>query len=161
MNFADYSVVVALILASVSLTVHAAMVGNPDYGWQPRSWVVRTLMIVTAILLTARAYMIHKLEISFDLTAVGSAWILALMFFAAWLDMMVASWRRTSEEATEGGRIDGATVVADGVLAVAAHSAEVSEQNAERLDRIEKTVSILDPAPYAFRNSVRKAAGLP
>jgi hypothetical protein len=156
----DYLAGANCVLGGVFLVIHAVMVGNPQYGWQPRSIVVRGQMIVAAVFMVARGYTIFFLDQPVGEVGQWAAWALAFLFFVSWLDMMVASWRKAANEASEAALTRSAKVIrhvgaaASAARREAATAATQSAENGRTLDRIAEAVSILEPAPTEFKDSI-------
>lgn len=156
----DYVAGINCILAASFLVIHAVMVGNPDYGWQPRSFVVRTIMVIAALFLGARGYTVFQMQSGVELVGQLCIASLALLFFVSWMDMMVASWKREIAEERDTALTKTAKVVqlvgrrAARAETNAGAAAAQSGQNAERLERIEAAVAILEPAPYEFKDQI-------
>lgn len=154
----DHIAAVNLTLAATFLLIHAVMVGNPQYGWQPRSLVVRTVMVVLAVYLGARAYTIFVHGDTINALSQQIAAVMAVLFFVTWLDMIVTSWRAQMEKVRAAAERDLAAAVIEKVGAVAIAGAQQSAENHEALTRIEKAVSILEPAPAEFKATVSTSA---
>jgi len=143
----DYVAAVSLSIAASFLVIHAVMVGNPQYGWQPRSWVVRTLMIALAATLGARAWTVFHLHEPINPLGRWVCFVMALLFFVTWLDMVVTSWRVQTERAKATAEHDLATRMVERVGIVAAAGLAQSAENHDALEAIKKSISIFDPAP--------------
>lgn len=164
----DYVAATNILLAALFLVLHGVMVGNPQYGWQPKSWVVRTFMFMLAICLMARAYTIIQLHQPVVLAGRIISPVLAALFFTTWLDMIVSSWKAEMEKRTHQAEDSLATVVMEQVgtasaeAAVAASAAaEQSASNGQSLDRIVAAVSIFEPAPTEFKDKIGYHPGEP
>lgn len=158
MNPWDYVAGTMLGLAAAFLSIHAVMVGNPQYGWQPRSPVVRLAMGALAALMAARAYTV--LALGDDMSTVGRFVCAALMalFLLQWLDMMIASWRARGVEDlahTLETIVDRVVAPAHAATAAAKEGAAVSRRNTRRLDLlldiardVRRILQILEPIPH-------------
>lgn len=164
----DYATGVVAALGAIFLVVHAVMVGNPQYGWQPRAVHVRTMMVILAVPMLVRSYTIFVSHEPTNPVGRCILWAMSFLFFITWLEMMVASYRAEIERREGEAKEDVATKVLDVVTAAADKAADAAEaakatssQNADTLARLEgevhatrEAVSILEPAPTEFKQQI-------
>lgn len=160
MNGWDFLAATNCFLGGIFLVIHAVMVGNPEYGWQPKSLMVRTVMVIVALCLFARGYTAFMLHDPVSMVGQVCAAGLSGLFFVSWLDMMITSWRREIKEErdTAISRMARALLIAGrrAQRAEKAAKAAISQStaNGATLDKIADTVSILEPAPTEFKDGI-------
>lgn len=171
MNPWDYVAGTMLGLGAVFLAIHAVMVGNPQYGWQPRSPHVRMIMGALAALMAARAYTVLVLGEDMSVTGRLVAAAMMVLFLIQWLDMMIASWRERGVEdlahtlETLADRFAGPAHAAEHA---AKEGIAVSRRNTRRLDLlldlsrdVRRILTILEPIPHGPSASEEEPLQLP